>query len=393
MRHGSELWHRRFRFSPAALREDWRSTYLLNAAYRLQKAWTMPEKIFWSSQFTNVSVKLFGRPWAREVASIAAYELEFMEEVARDYELDEDFTAPVLEAYRSLLPAKGATPMPPLEARYAELLSQVRELLCAEYGDCLEAFEPYAPNVPLHPPEIAGAFLAALNILRVKHPMWADWSVVMNRSARLSVNVHKKTILVGRRRAPLLISEVRGLFAHEVLVHAKRAVNGAKHSPELALGLPDYIGAEEGLGVLAESAINGAVPPKAKDRYVDIALALGSWNRRAMTRGEMFVFCYTRSVLRSIVADETLDLDQLDKTTWEHVNRIYRGSLGNNYVAVFTKDVTYYRGFIKMANHLRKSAKRGRLQQALDYALQGKFDPTNPAHNKIVKPLLLDKQA
>ena len=383
MRHSSELWRRRLKFSPAMIQEDWQSTYLLNAAYRLQKAWSVPEKVFWSTQFTTTSVKLFGRPLAREVASIAAHELEFFEEVVRDYEIDEEFAAPVLDAYRSLT-SKRAKPLPPLEDRYADLLEKIRGIVARQYGDCFKVFEPYAPNVPLHPTEVACVFLAALNVLRVSDPMWSGWTVVMNRSAKLSVNVARKKIVVGKRRAPLLIGDIRGLFAHEVLVHAKRAVHGKTRAPELALGLPDYIAAEEGLGVLIESAMNGSVPAKVKDRYVDIALALGDWRRMPMTRNDMFTFCFSRSVLRSIALDEPVDVDLLEKVTWEHVNRIYRGGLGNKYVAVFTKDVAYYRGFIKIANYLRRAAKKDRLEKSLTYVYQGKFDPTNQNHRKFV---------
>ena len=85
LRHGSELWHKRFQFNPAALQEDWQSAYLLNAAYRLQKAWSMPEKLFWSTQFTTTSVKLFGRPLRKEVSSISAHEIEYFDEIVRDF--------------------------------------------------------------------------------------------------------------------------------------------------------------------------------------------------------------------------------------------------------------------------------------------------------------------
>ena len=386
LRHGSELWHKRFQFNPAALQEDWQSAYLLNAAYRLQKAWSMPEKLFWSTQFTTTSVKLFGRPLRKEVSSISAHEIEYFDEIVRDFEIDEEFAAPVLDAYRSLV-TRSTKPLAPIEVRYAPLLDQIHEIVMEEYGECFEMFKPYAPNVPLAPAEMAGIFLAALNVLRIKDPMWAGWTVTMNRSAKLSVNAARKRIIVGRRRAPLLISEIRGLFAHEVLVHAKRAVQGSRHCAELGIGLPDYIAAEEGLGVLIESAVNGSVPVKVKDRYVDIALALGDWRRRPLARNEMYTFCYTRGVLRAIAADEPLDLNQLEKVTWEHVNRIYRGSLGNKYVAVFTKDVAYYRGFIKIANYLRRSEKKGRLRQSLDYIFGGKFDPTNPNHRKFVSSI------
>jgi hypothetical protein len=385
-RQGGELWRKRSQFSPAAMQEEWRSTYLLSVAYRLQKSWSLPEKVFWSSQFTTTSVKLFGRPLSREVSSIAARELEYFKDIARTFDIDESFSQKVTDAYRTLISSR-ATPVLPLEERYETILTQIRERLHENYKECFEVFDPYAPNFPLRAHEIAVLFRCALRELKTSNSSWNNWEVVMDNSAKLSVNVLREQIVVGRKRAPLLISEAKGLFVHEVLVHAKRAVSGAKHCHELTVGLPDYLVAEEGLGVLFESAIHGAVPTKVKDRYVDIALALGSWSRRPFHRNELYVFCFSRAVMRSVACGDALDLDELERVTWEHVNRIYRGSLGNKYIAVFTKDVTYYKGFIKMANYLQKSAEKGQLSEALQFVFQGKFDPTNKDHRQFVREL------
>ena len=383
-RQGSELWRKRSQFNPAAMQEEWRSTYLLSVAYRLQKSWSLPEKVFWSSQFTTTSVKLFGRPLSREVSSIAAREVEYFSDMAKTFDINDDFADKVIGAYRTLISSR-ATPLDPLEERYETLLTQIRNKLNDSYGDCFEIFEPYSPNFPLRPEQVAVIFRCALRELKTAHSSWNDWEVVMDKSAKLSVNVLKERIVVGRKRAPMLISEVKGLFVHEVLVHARRALNGARHCHELTVGLPDYLAAEEGLGVLFESAIQGAVPTKVKDRYVDIALALGSWNRRPMPRNELYTFCFSRAVMRSIASGDRLDLNELEKATWEHVNRIYRGSLGNKYVAVFTKDVTYYKGFIKMANYLQRAAQKDKLSESLDFIFHGKFDPTNKDHRQFVR--------
>lgn len=383
---GVDLLHQKLKFSPSLVQEELRSVYLLNAAYRLQKAWTPPEKLFWSTQFTTTSVKLFGRPLSREVSSIAAHELEYFETAITLSGIDADFAEPVVSAYRSLLSAR-ANPLATLEQRYGGLLERVHDYFLHEYEECFKVFEQYDPDVLLSATDIATCFTSVLDILKSQDDAWSDWTVAMDKSAKLSVNVHKKKIIVGQRRQPADLADVRGLLAHEILVHAQRAVQGAKRSRDLAIGLPDYLAAEEGLGVLIESAVNGSVPAKVKDRYIDIALALGAWRRRPLLRNEMYVFCYSRAVIRSIVAGDALDLDMLEKVTWEHVNRIYRGGLGNKYIAVFTKDVAYYRGFVSMANYLQNSLKRGRLADSLAYVYRGKFDPTNPAHNKHVKSI------
>jgi hypothetical protein len=159
----------------------------------------------------------------------------------------------------------------------------------------------------------------------------------------------------------------------------------------LAEGLPDYLEAEEGLGVLAEAALGDGIPSKIKDRYLDIALAMGNYRRRAVNREQLFNVCYVRAVLRSLDRGFDLDLDDLENQVWQHVNRIYRGSLGDKYVAVFTKDIAYYQGFIKMAKYLKVEAKQGRLTSSLDLALSAKFDPTSANDVRYVKSLTKNK--
>lgn len=384
MQNTKAIWRSPTSFRHSNFQEDWRITYLLSTAYRLQKARLIPEKVFWSTQFTTTSVKLFGRPLSREVAGIAEQEIEYYAETARLFDIDESFTGIVIGAYSSLLTPRSKT-MIPLEKRYQELLVSMKHLLHSKYSKCFAIFDSYSSGSVLQPEEIASVFRSALRVLKTSDSTWNDWDVVMDDSAKMSVNVMKSKIVVGHRRAPLKVSEARGLFVHEVLVHAKRAINGANKCHDLMIGLPDYLTAEEGFGVLLESAISGSVPRKVKDRYVDIALAIGSWNRRPYTRNELYMFCYTRAVLRSIADNEPINLDDLEKVTWEHVNRIYRGSLGNNYVGVFTKDVAYYKGFIKMANYFQRALKRDRLEESMEFVYQGKFDPTNKSHRDFVR--------
>ena len=328
-------------------------------------------------------MKLFGRPLSREVASIAAEELEYFVRAVEEHDINPEFAMPVINAYSSLI-SKRAKPRPSLEKRYAQVLDRMHDFFINEYRDCFTCFDKFTPGVLLTPQDLAECFAVALSTMKSRDSAWDGWAVIHNKGAKLSVNVGRKRIIIGNRRTPMTLAEAKGLLAHEILVHAQRAVQGGKRSYDLAIGLPDYLTAEEGLGALVESAINGSVPFKIKDRYIDIALALGAWRRRPLLRNEMYVFCYSRAVIRSVVSNETVDLDELEHVTWEHVNRIYRGSLGNKYLAVFTKDVAYYQGFIKMAKYLQAATRRGRLTDALAYVYSGKFDPTNPGHRQIV---------
>ena len=365
----------------ARWREDFRAAYLMTAMYRLQKAWAPPTKYFWSSQVTAGSSRLYGHPLRAEVSKIAHEDLRFFEHLAEDFPAHTAFFEPVLAAYRMLV-TQRIEAHPSLEARFAPLLEGVRELVIATEREAFQVFDTIAPGEQLSPSMITEKFSLALTVLQKQDSDWKKWKVVMNNSAKLCVDTKRHTIVVGKRRAPVPERDIRGLFAHEILVHAGRKVRGSKLSRELGDGLPGQVMAEEGLGVLIESAVNGHVPLKIKDRYIDIALAMGTKRRRGLTRAELFEFCYSRAVLRAIASEQDVSLESVEKITWEHVNRIYRGSLGNQYIGVFTRDVAYYKGFIKIAKYLERRRQAGKLKASLIYTMQARFDPTNSFHRQ-----------
>ncbi len=120
-------------------------------------------------------------------------------------------------------------------------------------------------------------------------PEWSEWQVVSTDGTSLSVEASDRKIKIASRRESASPKDARALLAHELLVHALRGKNGYKTGDKkLATGLAGYLDAEEGLGVLAEEAVNGQLPDKAYDRYVDIALALGTVDGVQRTRKEMF---------------------------------------------------------------------------------------------------------
>jgi hypothetical protein len=371
--------------SVSLIKHDFYVAYLLNASYRLQRADTAVEKIFWTQQFSASSIRLFGKPDSREVSSLASDELMFFQQISEVLVVHKSFAEPLLVAYRQL--AQRAKIQESLEERFAQTFHAIQDYYFQKYNELFHCFDAYDSVGQLEPNDIYKAFSEALTILQRDHSDWRGWKVVMPDSGGLSVSVRSKKINVGRYRIPVSSQEVRGIFAHEVLVHAQRAVNASTLASEFQTGLEGYLTAEEGLGVLVESAINGKVAYKVKDRYVDVSLALGSYRKKGYSRDELFLVCYTRTVLRSIVDGSMASLDDIEQGTWEHINRIFRGTLGNRYVGVFTKDIAYYEGLIKMAKYISKHRKRYAMHELMDYLLQAKFDPTNKSHTAAVKAL------
>ena len=379
LENGNQLLKNWRRYKNSEVHEELQVATLMMAAHRLQQAWLPHTKLFWSAQLTHRSVALFGRPMGAEVSRLAAAELAVYETVAQDFVDREDFFEPLLKSYRSLI-RRNTKASKSVEVRFGSVLSDLRHYFLTEYTEELSCFDRYAADASVSPVELVKPYRAALALLARRDSAWQEWRVVSDDGAKLHVEVAKKRIVIGRHRAPLAIHELKGLFAHEVLVHAQRALRGAKISKQMGVGLPGYLTAEEGLGVLVESAINGEIATKVKDRYVDIALALGDTFRRPLARRELYEVCYVRAVVRSIIAEQEVSLNRIEKEVWEHVNRIYRGSLGNKYIAVFTKDVAYYKGFIRMARYIKRRSQDTSIQQIMRYLLSGKFDPNIPEH-------------
>lgn len=363
------------------VRYDFYTAYLLNASYRLQRSKTPFEKLFWTQQFSVTSIKLFGRPQSKMIAPLAAEELAYFTWVCKGIGSDQYFAGPLLRCYAKL--AGRAKPSASAEQKYQQTLDRIRDYYFTTYPELFACFDTYAPTARLTPDQLFESFTRALNLLKQRDSAWMHWKIVRTKNANLSVSARYRRICIGERRVSVPAQEVRGLFAHEVLVHALRAVNGQKIAKELRFGLDDYLVAEEGLGVLVESAINGGVAPKAKDRYLDIALALGGYRQKALAREELFEIAFVRAVLRSVSADATTEsLDDIERSTWQHINRIYRGTRGDKYIGVFTKDIAYYEGLVRMARYLEGRFKKHTTEQAMNYVLCGKFDPSNKQHRK-----------
>ena len=89
------------------------------------------------------------------------------------------------------------------------------------------------------------------------------------------------------------------------------------------------------------------------------------------------------------LTDNPVELDELKKSTWTHIDRIYRGGRGDSSTsnqAVFSKDIAYYEGYRKMRDYIDESFSKGEsIEDIFKYLLMGKFDPTNPVHVNYVK--------
>lgn len=278
-----------------------------------------------------------------------------------------------------------------VEVPFKEAAEKAGEYLNTKYAAVFDALDIDSSTESIDPNGIADRFEAALAVLADQYdPDWGNWKIERNSEKdSLSVVAETQTIIVGMKRASVQPQQLKALFSHEILVHGLRAVNGRKLSESLGTGLPGYLDAEEGLGVFIEYAISGKISEKIIDRYVDIAYALGQIDGKEYSRQELIDHAMNRAIARNDKAEDKKTVEDIEKEVYAHVNRIYRGSLGDESIGIFTKDISYHKGFVEMGRYMQAQIDNGKsIEEVLDFLLTGKFDPTNMQHiahmNKIL---------
>ena len=269
------------------------------------------------------------------------------------------------------------------EVPFEHAARELGRFIDTKYNTVFAALEVDLLEDRIEPDEVAYRFEAALAVLESEHDAaWSEWSVERNQTDKLSVNRLKKLFGVGMKRAAISPQQLRALFSHEVLDHGLRAINGLSLSEELSKGLPGYIEAEEGLGIFIEFAISGTIKDVVYDRYVDIAFALGLIDGVEHTRAELIEKAMSRAKRRNKSTEKTTRSEEdLIKEVYAHVNRIYRGSRGDENIGVFTKDMAYYEGFLKIGNYIEHEMVSGKTMEDIwEFLMIGKFDPTNRRH-------------
>lgn len=344
----------------------------------------------WSDRYTQATSEIYGSPEQSTAIRLASEQMTSLIDSATEAGINKDLVVYFEQQYQDF----GI-------ARDLERNSDKTEVVAREIGQYLTSkyaavYETLLDGLDEHtkigPSELAQRFEGALQVLSEQYDSdWADWRVAEDSEKdQLSVPASKKTINIGMRRASVTSLELKKLFSHEILVHAQRGLNGRKIDEQLGSGLLGYLDAEEGLGVFFEYAVSGEVPEKNIDRYVDVALAMGLIDSKPKPRQQMLDFAKTRAMIRNELKPEAdrVSADDLEKQVYAHINRIYRGSLGNECIGIFTKDIVYQVGFMKIKAFLQSEVGSGNsIDDIITYLLRGKFDPTNELHKKYIESL------
>lgn len=356
---------------------------LIETAAALQAAQSPAMQQELSRKFTVASVNLFGAPDATAATYLLEQLLTELCVFQTNYQVDAEALDYLLQTYDDILRHSNAPHEYPLpfNEQYADNAARILgEFIRQQYSHALAVFDG-DPTLPVDARGIVERFERALEALQQRDGFWSQWRVLVTDDSCLSVNPLTKRLIVGSHRATIELGDLQGLFGHEVLVHALRANNGQHLSHEFEQGLPGYIDAEEGFACFVEHALSGRPPRKMYDRYLDVALALGTIDGKPRTRQELFRLVYARNTVRAQAAGRQERPGNIRRESWSHVNRIFRGTLGNEIVGVFTKDIAYYQGYQKMAVFVIDELLSGTSPDELWSLLTaGKYDPTDVLH-------------
>lgn len=343
----------------------------------------------WADRFTQAGIEIYGEPEKEEAARLVTDEYRSLLSLRGDSRISHQHAQLLLGIYEPIIQHDAFMFPETTESDVGHEKAAIHS-----YGEAIrEQYQPLfdlvdaADKSEFTPQDLEALFMQALDWLKDNDdPDWGEWKIIFVDSAQLSVQTTDRKIKIGSRRELASLANTKGLIAHELLVHALRAKNGYKTGDsKLATGLPGYLDSEEGLGILAEEAINGVLPDKAYDRYVDIALALGTIDGVQRSRPLLFQISYARQLVRAQLRGEVIgESAALKPKVWGHVDRIYRGGRGDSLgtrQAIFTKDIAYYVGYKQMAQYLVGQLAQGRTaKEVFSFLSKAKFDPNNPQH-------------
>ena len=348
------------------------------------------DRSLWAERYTQSSEALYG-----EIESGLA-ETTLFEQVSSALALESDDLR-VVTAQKRIKELFGEGVDQPqadrekAEADEAEIHEKSRSALMEILAPVHEVLTGLAEG-SYSPAEAREVFRDIIQLFGQTSPEWRAWAVTNKiDKAQLSVDAKTRSIDVPDGRPPIeSLMDLLGKAMHEAGIHAYRGAQGYEAGDEnLAIGLPGYMDFEEGLGIYVEYLFTGQEPVRAKDRYVDIALATGAMGSGPMDRQTLLQFVIDRQTIRDSHEGKEIDLNKIEEAAKIHVNRIFRGGDGQIHEtidgqevqAVMVKDMVYYSGFLSAKAYIEKEIRDGRDPTEMwNYLLQGKFSPLIPVH-------------
>lgn len=386
------LWREFIATETDSLEEDERARalargYLVLTSYQLQQAAERHRPAV-SQRFTEATMELYGAPQPTAARQILINQIEELSKAAARPGVDHQRLMRLLIIFNIQTGPYRADELTAENQAYKRVFSGINQALQERYGRALSVFDDIdADQDCLSGEQLKQLFEKANYVLAETDPAWQSYGFDLVDKESCQFNEATSNVEIGRFGKYRLERAVK-LYLEEVLVHQQRRNNGASTGNRLlAIGMRGNGETEEGLAKVFQVAMGEKLNQKTEDLYLDTALALGTFGQPPLNRAQIASIYFDRSLLRTQIKGKPVDLARLYHNAWRHANRIFRGSLGNEHIAVNTKDIGYYAGFLKMREYIRRQLDAGvDTLKLIDFLLGGKFDPTDRAQVELARP-------
>ena len=207
-----------------------------------------------------------------------------------------------------------------------------------------------------------------------------DWTAELREAKAISVSAAAKRVTIPIDRAPVSAAEARRLVVHELGIHMLTAITGASTTLQpLGRGLAGYADTQEGLGKVAEQALEGTYKEAGIDHYITAGLAY--FDQKGFTGA--YDIKWRIKLLEDLAEGEEPTEEQIRSIKRMAIDgpgiattRIFRGT---DKLPLF-KDLSYYNGTMEVWRYL-ESIRGDDLQLSL--LLAGKIS-TSKQHQRVV---------
>ncbi|MDP2629334.1 MAG: DUF1704 domain-containing protein [Candidatus Harrisonbacteria bacterium] len=207
-----------------------------------------------------------------------------------------------------------------------------------------------------------------------------EWDVNISKShLNISVNHRHKLIKVPEGRK-IDARGLQALISHEVGTHILRGHNGLQSPLQLlSLGLDYYFLLEEGLALHREFNASGV---ERRLGVMDVAIAMARGVAiKAKNFREIYEILNDYYFAVNVYSKAGKRVHRAHDKAWRQTLRVFRGTTAQQKGYCFTRNVVYHSGLLKIREYLTQHPEKE------DLLLQGKYDPTNEEHIRILQGL------
>ena len=326
----------------------------------------------------EMTLELFGRPDQATFNDMLYADIQ----AARISDDDPTSQAATIRAeFLDLIGEKAKSYAPESDTLAYELKDETIATLRRDFYNLFPGLEMLRVNSAeenvITPQESLATFKQALDATGLSD---SGWDVEPGEGKAASTNDATQRIVVGKNRPNFNRKTITSVPIHEWM-HAMRAHNAKNQEQAVRrMKMPGYLQFEEGFGMALEQIVTGEKRIGGTAYYLSLGLQLGMDEGAGQKRSfkDTYEIMWRRSLLtKDTVTDQ--DIERAKKTAIQQVTRTTRGG------SLDARDISYAEGARKAHTWLNSIAEKNEpeRQRLLQWALSGKFDPTDPSHVEI----------